>query len=392
MSGPPTSSDNPQQLLNGAVAALRNGEPAQAAQLAARAIQAGFDNASSWGVLAIASRDAQQLDQALQAADRSIAHEGRNPRAYVVKGDVFFQRHDPRAAAAFYRQALSFGPVPENAPTDLRTDMTRAQTRVNELQGAFARHLARHVDDLLARDGDTTDRMREAVDLLMGKRKLYYPEPHHLMFPGLPVRAFYPNEMFEWLPALEAATDDIRGELDVLLANNAAFDAYLDAGEHEQRPLFDTHGMAGNSDWGAFYLWRNGEPVPENQARCPLTTEVVSRLPLVHSGQRCPTVFFSRLKAGTTIPPHTGMINTRLIGHLPLIVPDQCGFRVGNDVRQWEPGKAWLFDDTIEHEAWNHSNKDRLILIFEVWKPELTEAEQQLVTRMLEAVDSYAAG
>ena len=127
----------------------------------------------------------------------------------------------------------------------------------------------------------------------------------------------------------------------------------------------------------------------ENQARCPKTTEVMKNLPLVFSGKRCPNVLFSRLKQGSRIPPHHGMINTRLICHLPLIVPTRCGFRVGNDVREWVPGKVWLFDDTVEHEAWNDSGEDRILLIFEVWKPGLTDSEKNFMTRLLEAVDAY---
>jgi aspartyl/asparaginyl beta-hydroxylase (cupin superfamily) len=48
-----------------------------------------------------------------------------------------------------------------------------------------------------------------------------------------------------------------------------------------------------------------------------------------------------------------------------------------------------LFDDTLEHEAWNRSDEDRIVLIFEVWKPELTAAEKELVSCMLTAVDNY---
>ncbi len=59
------------------------------------------------------------------------------------------------------------------------------------------------------------------------------------------------------------------------------------------------------------------------------------------------------------------MLNTRLICHLPLIIPDGCGFRVGNDTRDWKPGKMFLFDDTIEHEAWNTTNAPRYILTFD---------------------------
>jgi len=172
-----------------------------------------------------------------------------------------------------------------------------------------------------------------------------------------------------------------------LLKSGSAFLPYVEA--NSDRPTFDAHGMEGNADWGALYLWQNGEPVLENQEACPITTEAISSLPLVFSGRRCPNVLFSRLKAGASIPPHNGMINTRLIGHLPLVIPGRCGFRVGSEVREWVLGEPFLFDDTVEHEAWNKSDQDRVILIFEVWRPELTKIEKAFVTRMLEAVDTY---
>ena len=63
------------------------------------------------------------------------------------------------------------------------------------------------------------------------------------------------------------------------------------------------------------------------------------------------------------------MQNTRLTCHLPLIVPPGCGFRVGNEVREWVEGKLLVFDDTIEHEAWNDSGEDRVVLIFDIGGP-----------------------
>jgi aspartyl/asparaginyl beta-hydroxylase (cupin superfamily) len=95
-----------------------------------------------------------------------------------------------------------------------------------------------------------------------------------------------------------------------------------------------------------------------------------------------PTVMFSLLRAGTRIPAHTGTHNTRLICHLPLIVPPNCGFRVGNEERQWEEGKLLVFDDTIEHEAWNESSEDRVLLIFGIWRPELSERERRGVSAL----------
>jgi aspartyl/asparaginyl beta-hydroxylase (cupin superfamily) len=74
---------------------------------------------------------------------------------------------------------------------------------------------------------------------------------------------------------------------------------------------------------------------------------------------------------------------------LPLIVPPGCGFRVGGETRAWEEGRLLVFDDTVEHEAWNHGDRDRILLIFDIWRPELDADERRAVTALFEAVDSY---
>jgi aspartyl/asparaginyl beta-hydroxylase (cupin superfamily) len=64
-------------------------------------------------------------------------------------------------------------------------------------------------------------------------------------------------------------------------------------------------------------------------------------------------------------------------------------FRVGNDSRQWVPGKAWVFDDTIEHEAWNDSDKLRVVLIFDIWHPHLTPPERAMITAMTLGLNAF---
>jgi aspartyl/asparaginyl beta-hydroxylase (cupin superfamily) len=147
--------------------------------------------------------------------------------------------------------------------------------------------------------------------------------------------------------------------------------------------------MMDNPDWSAFYLWKNGEPVAENAARCPRTLEALRDVPLARVPNRSPSILFSLLRPGTRIPPHHGLVNTRLICHLPLIVPGRCRFRVGNEVREWEQGRAWAFDDTIEHEAANDSSETRVILLFDIWRPELTAEEQGLVSGLFESIDAH---
>ena len=86
------------------------------------------------------------------------------------------------------------------------------------------------------------------------------------------------------------------------------------------------------------------------------------------------------------IAPHTGFHNSRLVCHLPLIVPDGCWFRVGNETRTWAPSKAFVFDDTIEHEARNASSDTRIVLIFNIWRPDLTADERGLVANLMDGI------
>jgi len=102
-----------------------------------------------------------------------------------------------------------------------------------------------------------------------------------------------------------------------------------------------------------------------------------------------PTVMFSCLEPHTTIPPHTGETNTRLIVHLPLIIPPNCLFRVGHVSREWHYGEAFVFDDSIEHEARNDSDELRAVLIFDVWNPLLSAVERDFVTALTNGVRDY---
>ncbi|MCR5870830.1 aspartyl/asparaginyl beta-hydroxylase domain-containing protein [Sphingomonas sp. J344] len=126
-------------------------------------------------------------------------------------------------------------------------------------------------------------------------------------------------------------------------------------------------------------LWEYGAPNQPVLDRCPRTAAVLAALPGARIPGRAPSAFFSLLKPRTRIPPHTGVTNTRAIVHLPLIVPPECGFRVGGETRSWVEGEAFAFDDTIEHEAWNDSDELRAVLIFDVWNPHLTSDEQSVI-------------
>jgi len=136
-------------------------------------------------------------------------------------------------------------------------------------------------------------------------------------------------------------------------------------------------------------LIKDGVTVAENAARCPVTIAALHDVPLCRIDNRTPSVLISLLRPGVRIPPHHGFMNARLICHLPLVVPPQCALRVGNETRAWHEGQVVIFDDSMEHEAWNLSQEPRAVLIFDVWRPELSEQERSLVAAMLGAIDRF---
>lgn len=239
---------------------------------------------------------------------------------------------------------------------------------------------------------DETERRRIGafVNRALGKRPVYHNECAGLHYPFLPADEFFDRSHFPWIKELEAHTDVIRAELQGILD---------DPGEQLRPYVRMDEGTPQNKwskldqslDWGACFLWEHGEPNLPVHRRCPRTAALLERLPILRIPRRGPAAFFSVLRPHSHIPPHTGVTNTRAIIHLPLIVPPDCGFRVGAEVREWVEGKAFAFDDTIEHEAWNRSDQPRAVLIIDAWNPHLTEREREAISQYIQRSDQTLA-
>ena len=104
---------------------------------------------------------------------------------------------------------------------------------------------------------------------------------------------------------------------------------------------------------------------------------------------RSPNAHWSRLLPGAHIAPHTGMLNTRLICHIPILTAPHCWFRVGNELRGWDEGVPFVFDDSINHEAKNDGDQERVILLFEIWRPEIDTADRKAIGRIFQAIGDY---
>ncbi|HYL70077.1 MAG TPA: aspartyl/asparaginyl beta-hydroxylase domain-containing protein, partial [Candidatus Dormibacteraeota bacterium] len=226
--------------------------------------------------------------------------------------------------------------------------------------------------------GADQHRYEACRDLSLRKRPAYYSQPKQILFPYLPAIEFFPRQHFPWVEALEAATEEIAAEAVAAFAGDrAGFKPYVD---YPPGTPVDQWGPLNHStDWSVYPLWHDGAQLADHLERCPRTAAVLAGLPLCDIPNYAPGAFFSVLQPRTRLPPHTGTTNTRSIVHLPLVVPAGCRFRVGAETREWQKGRAWVCDDSIEHEAWNDSDEVRIILIFDIWNPLLTPAERDLV-------------
>ena len=337
-----------------------------------------------------AARDQSDFATLAMAADALLRLNPREPRALVLKADALAGQGEHRAAASFYGAALAQGRAVASPSSDLQAELERAARAQAEGARRFEQGLR---DGLQARGFDpasSSARFSASLDLMTGKRRLYYQQPKFYMFPGLPQIEFQPRETVDWLAGVEAAAPAIRAELDAVLAEPALFAPYVE--DRANRPRNAQAGMLDNPAWSAVFLWKDGAEVPEIAGRCPETMRALAAAPLCRIPGRSPSILFSKLQAGAKIPPHHGLINTRLICHLPLIAPPGSHFRVGGETREWREGQAWAFDDTIEHEAWNDSGRDRTILIFDVWKPEVTLEEQDLIRALFATIDAAGGG
>jgi aspartyl/asparaginyl beta-hydroxylase (cupin superfamily) len=245
------------------------------------------------------------------------------------------------------------------------------------------------VADVQSQCGRSVQRRMDAfIDTTLRVRKRYQQDPLEYYYPGLPAIEFYEREEFPWLEEFEAATDDIRGELArILREDQAGFQPYIHYDEH--MPVDQWAELNHSPRWSAFHFYDHGVRIEDRARRAPKTMAALSQLPQAQVPRRSPTALFSVLQPHTRIPPHTGVANFRLVVHLPLIVPRGCGFRVGGETREWRVGEAWVFDDTIEHEAWNDSDETRIIVICDVWNPRLSADERAAIGEVIAATDAF---
>jgi aspartyl/asparaginyl beta-hydroxylase (cupin superfamily) len=190
--------------------------------------------------------------------------------------------------------------------------------------------------------------------------------------PGVPARTFYDPADFQWVNPLEQAFPTIKRELmNVLRQDGAGFKAYLSEGQQRLE------------GWNTFNFFFYGKKFDENCALCPETAALLESLPRFERDH----IMFSALNPHSHIPPHTGPMNGIIRGHLAMTVPAGCCIRVGKDERTWEEGKVLVFDDSFEHEVWNHSDHVRIVLFMNFWHPCFSADEIAVLERFRTAYE-----
>jgi hypothetical protein len=195
--------------------------------------------------------------------------------------------------------------------------------------------------------------------------------PAGAVYPDIESTPFHDPGQFEIVADLEAKYEAIREE--VLALDGERF-------QHESEQIDRT------GSWDVAFLHERGRRNQEVCDACPVTVSTIERHGTIrtHAGLS----YFSRMRGDSHIAAHRGPTNLRLRCHLGIVVPEgDCGIRVGNELSHWEQGRCIVFDDRYEHEAWNHTAAERIVLIVDLWHPGISADE----VRWLESVHAYAA-
>src|SRR5712671_451810 len=411
-----------------AKALLRQGRVAEAEQLFDQILQRSPNNVEALNAVALASLRRADTRASIELLDRAVTlqpgdalshyHLGRArsvagdstgaldsyatavrllPDFHVARlhyAETLDRTGDLERAPIQYLRALQDAQQqghwldPATTPRGLQPIVTRAVLLVREQRRAMCAQL---VEPLQAKFGTAAlDRVSEAVRIHIREAVPNYPDPRQqptfFYVPGVEASPYLERRLFPWIEALEANTAVIQTELQRLLPNTQGRERVFGTAELETANL---RCSAGPPSWNGYYFYRHGVRREDNCQACPATAAALESVPLCHIRHHGPEVLYSVFTAGTHLLPHRGVTNSRLVAHLPLLIPADCALRVGGEPHAWQEGRVVVFDDTYEHEAWNRSSGIRVVLIFDIWNPHLSEAEQAAISLLVAAMGDF---
>lgn len=361
-------------------AALARGELAEAIALLERGLGEAPEDFSGWMKLAALRRGAGNAAGALDAANSALSARPNDFVALLLKGTLHEHLGEGARAAEVYRAVLFHADMQETLAPPIAAQLDRVRAFLARYRAEVESRLT--ITDTL--DDAHRARRQRLVDNVLERRPAYHQEPTHYRYPELPDVEFFDRAYAGLRARLREATPDVLAEFQALLTAHADRQRpYVDFAPGQ--PVGQWSALNRSPDWNAFHLIRYGEYDPVNATACPRTIAAFSGDEQAAIPGLGPNLMFSLLAPHTHIPPHHGVANFRVVCHLPLIVPRDCRFRVGADTREWQVGEPWIFDDTIEHEAWNDSDELRVVLIGDLWRPELDDQDRAIVLDFMQA-------
>ena len=339
----------------------------------------------------------QQPEAAASVLRQAIRSRPDQPLAWLLLGDVLETLGQPVDSCKARYQAIT-----RAHKAGVWTDVSNTHPALvdqvlltmEKVTAGRRAHLLRSFDATrLAFGAKSVERIERALLGYLGEIDTTPPDPRQrpkfLYIPGLPDHAYHDPALQPWSEELAAGWMDLRAEASYLLGDNSNFESFLGIKVGESNAEY-VSGSGPNPAWDAFFFYRHGERFDANHARCPKTSALIDSLSLCRVRHQAPEVCFSVIRPGSKIMPHHGVTNSRLVMHLPLVVPSECALNiVGVGEHRWREGELMMFDDTFQHEAWNDSEQSRVILLMDCWNPHLSSAEQMAVKQLVEAIDDF---
>ena len=331
-----------------------------------------------------------QWVKALKPFAKAFQHDPVNARYALFLGGALWQTDQKNAAIQLWSLAADKDPAIRIAQYQPQADILTRQ--VSNLADTQIRQFLTELQQEAVQSSTDPGRVESAIWPQTHFGPVSYPEagpkPYMFYVPDLPPVPIFERSTAPWTQSLEAASETIANEYLALSGGDNGAAPYVRSGS-ALGPEWNK--LKGQDDWHSIHLYQNGIPQPAAE-RCPQTCKALENVPLVFHNGHPMEVFFSVLKPNTHIPPHFGLANSRVTVHLPLVIPDSCAIRVGSLEHAWTPGETLIFDDSFNHEAWNRSNETRVVLIFEAWRPDMTQGEIKAVERSFANRDAWLSG
>ncbi len=375
------------------MAALKRGETARAVELLRQAAARVSDGVTQTN-LGHALDASGDLNAALDAYQAALSVNAGNFVALLHKARLLERQGQSALALPVYFKAITMAQAQgrwmdaQTTPPGILPLVRAAMRFINDGRRDLFGSLLEPLRQAYGRDA--LRRVEHCLSCYLGDARAESPDPRQkptfLHFPGLPASPYLSRDLFPWIQDMEARTAEIRHELEPLLLGGEGRERVFHSETLERANLRSDRAAP---DWNGYYFYRYGELKAGNAARCPRTQAAIDAAPLARIREHAPEVLFSVFSPGTHLLPHCGVTNTRVVAHLPLIVPEGCALSVGGEIHAWKEGRIVVFDDTYPHEAWNRSDSTRVVLIVDIWNPYLTEVERLAVAELVGGIGDF---